>query len=741
MPTLTVVTHVAATGSDLHSRITDLTIVNVKGVDHLFSSTRLDGLVQQWRLAGGNLTAGDSQSFVGPDLAGSVSGIVTLSFNGDTQLLTGGGTGGALQLLDINAGGDLGSATALTGLAAQFGGFQHASTLTLTDGSLVAFGALAGAPGLAFLTFDPNGNLQGSAIAYDAGTSQIAATAVATVGTARFILTTSAGQNTLTSRAINDAGVAGAATTIGADDSLWISAPTALATATVGGATYVVLAAAGSNSLTVIEIAQDGSMIVRDHILDARDTRFGGAAAVDIVEAGGKTYVIAGGGDDGISVFVLLEGGLLVHRDQIEDTVDISLDNISDIVARVRGDELDIYVASSSEPGVTQLRFDTGLPGVVLTAAMGGGLLSGSAGADVLQGHNGNDIIDASDGDDILRDGDGSDTLTGGTGADLFILSADGVTDTIADFTPGEDSIDLSLWPMLRDISQLYISLRPDGMLITYGDEQLIVQSADGNPIDYRNLSTADLIGASRLPSSITPGYPGPATPPPNTGAGPDDPPADQGGANSMLTALQLIAEANLDALRDSLGDTTVQPAPDGMVISGTDQADTLTGADGFDLILAGGGDDIASGLAGNDTIFGNGGRDELSGGDGADTLFGGSGNDILTGGNGHDYLNGGTGDDVLSGGAGDDLLWGRMGVDTFVFDGGTDVIGDFEQGVDHLTLDAGLWTGLTSAADVLLYYGSFADGRMSIDLGDGNILHIDGITDPVALADDISLF
>jgi Ca2+-binding RTX toxin-like protein len=739
MPSLTLVTHAAAAGSDQHSRITDLTIVNVEGVDHLFSSTRFDGLIQQWSLAGGGLTTGDSQSFAGPDLAGSVSGIATLSFDGGTQLLTGGGTDGALQLLDINAGGDLGTVTELTGLAADFDGFQHASTLTLADDSLIAFGALAGATGLASLTFDANGNLQNSTITHDAGSSQIAATAIATVGTARFILSTSAGQNTLTSRAIDDTGVAGPETTIGADDSLWISAPTALVTAEVGETTYAVLAAAGSNSLTVVEVTEDGSMIVRDHILDARDTRYGGATSLDIVEAGGKTYVIAGGADDGISVFVLLEGGLLVHRAQIEDTVDVSLDNISDIVARERGNGLDIFVASSSEPGVTQIRFETGLPGVVLTAALGGGLLSGSAGADVLQGHNGNDIINSSDGDDILRDGDGSDTLTGGTGADLFILSADGVTDTITDFTPGEDSIDLSLWPMLRDISQLYISLRPDGMLITYGDEQLIVQSADGNPIDYRDLSTADLIGASRLPSSITPGYPGPATPPHDTD--PDDPPADQGGANSMLTTLQLIAEANLDALRERLGDGPVQPAPDGMVINGTDQADTLTGADGFDLILAGHGDDTASGLAGNDTLFGNGGHDELSGGNGADTLFGGSGNDTLTGGNGHDYLNGGTGDDILSGGAGDDLLWGRAGADTFVFDGGTDVIGDFEQGIDHLTLDAALWTGLTSAADVLLYYGSFADGRMSIDLGDGNILHIDGITDPITLADDISLF
>lgn len=44
--------------------------------------------------------------------------------------------------------------------------------------------------------------------------------------------------------------------------------------------------------------------------------------ALEIIESGGRTYVIAGGADDGVSVLMLLEGGLLVHRDSIEDTVD-----------------------------------------------------------------------------------------------------------------------------------------------------------------------------------------------------------------------------------------------------------------------------------------------------------------------------------------------------------------------------------------------------------------------------------
>ena len=61
---------------------------------------------------------------------------------------------------------------------------------------------------------------------------------------------------------------------------------------------------------------------------------------------------------------------------------------------------------------------------------------------------------------------------------------------------------------MLRDISQLTMRLRADGMTITYGNETLIVQSADGGPIDYRSLQTSDVIGGSRLSTIIVPDTP-----------------------------------------------------------------------------------------------------------------------------------------------------------------------------------------------------------------------------------------
>jgi Ca2+-binding RTX toxin-like protein len=431
-------------------------------------------------------------------------------------------------------------------------------------------------------------------------------------------------------------------------------------------------------------------------------------------------YVIAGGADDGISVLMLLEGGLLVHRDRIEDTVDITLDNVSAIAAKSGATGLDIFVASSSEAGITRLLFDTGTAGITQTASAEGSAVTGTAGNDVLQGQNGADILIGGAGDDILRDGAGTDILSGGAGADVFILTSDGVTDTITDFTLGQDKLDLSLWPMLRDISQLFISITPDGMRITYGNETVIVQSADGQPIDYRSLSNADLIGGSRLPVDLVAGYAGPLTPA-KTG-GQAIPQADaQGDLHDPLSGLQRISADNFNSLGGKLGGQVA--SGDGVVVNGNGMAETLVGTDRDDIIYAGGGNDGLSGGGGNDLLFGRDGNDILAGGSGADTLIGGAGNDTLIGGIGHDLLTGGE------------------GADNFIFNAGHDVITDFALGVDQITLDTRLWTGLTSSDDLLFIYGAITERGALITFDTGDTLTIAGVTDLAALADDIILF
>lgn len=156
--------------------------------------------------------------------------------------------------------------------------------------------------------------------------------------------------------------------------------------------------------------------------------------------------------------------------------------------------------------------------------------------------------------------------------------------------------------------------------------------------------------------------------------------------------------------------------------IYGFGGADILNGFGGNDTIYAGSGNDTVNGGVGDDDLFGESGNDTMDGGDGEDEMLGGSGNDVMDGGEGSDRLNGGSGNDIMTGGedgygGGDDGYGttssavaiiaedgcgGCIG-DEFVFTPGcgSDIITDFEVGIDELVLEDGLKIRTISERDV----------------------------------------
>ncbi|QXI37165.1 retention module-containing protein [Pseudomonas xantholysinigenes] len=71
--------------------------------------------------------------------------------------------------------------------------------------------------------------------------------------------------------------------------------------------------------------------------------------------------------------------------------------------------------------------------------------LIGNDGDNLLNGGAGNDVLRGGAGNDILIGGRGDDTLTGGSGNDVFVWQkGDTGHDTVTDFTPGSDRLDLS---------------------------------------------------------------------------------------------------------------------------------------------------------------------------------------------------------------------------------------------------------------------------------------------------------
>ena len=70
--------------------------------------------------------------------------------------------------------------------------------------------------------------------------------------------------------------------------------------------------------------------------------------------------------------------------------------------------------------------------------------LTGGRGNDWLVGDHGEDFLIGGSGQDVLDGGTQSDSLEGGGGADVFVLTANGGSDLVADFEPGVDVIGLA---------------------------------------------------------------------------------------------------------------------------------------------------------------------------------------------------------------------------------------------------------------------------------------------------------
>ena len=210
--------------------------------------------------------------------------------------------------------------------------------------------------------------------------------------------------------------------------------------------------------------------------------------------------------------------------------------------------------------------------------------LDGGAGDDILAGGQGKDTLVGGEGDDILSGGRGDDTLTGGAGADTFAQSfGETGVDTITDFNPSEDTINLKGFGGIENVSRLSVTEVDGGTVISAGE------------------------GTTLLLEGVTP---------------------DQLGVGNVTIDGEALSPGTSGSdLSSVIGDLTG--------VSDEAPADvTLIGGGGRDTLEGGAGDDVLKGGRGDDTLEGGAGDDILRGGAGDDTFvqnFSQPGADIIT--------------------------------------------------------------------------------------------------------------
>lgn len=302
--------------------------------------------------------------------------------------------------------------------------------------------------------------------------------------------------------------------------------------------------------------------------------------------------------------------------------------------------------------------------GIRLDGSGGNDSLSGHSGDDTLIGGGGDDVLYGNEGNDIFDGGSGKNSLFGGDGDDIF-RTDNGIEEIWGG--SGFDTVD-------------YASARYSVQV------DLLNSSQNGGVARGDVFHDVESVVGTRYSDTIF-------------------------GSNGEDV---LIGNTNVDHLYGRVGDDELYGGIGDDVLFGGEGADFLDGGSGRDRVQY---SDSSAGVTVNlsnpnqntgdafgdvfvsiedvagseheDTIFGDAGSNQIFGRAGADQLFGSQGND---------YLNGGGGRDVLNGGAGDDTLRGGDSADVFVFNGGHDVIEDFDIKGDSVVLELSRTSNLGQA-------------------------------------------
>ncbi len=325
----------------------------------------------------------------------------------------------------------------------------------------------------------------------------------------------------------------------GAQQGLWVHAPTALEVIDAHGAQWAVVGAAGSHSLTVLRVDPVQGLQVTDHLMDNGATRFADVQAVATAVAGDHAFVVAGGGDHGLTLFALLPDGRLVWLQTIADGPETGLRNVTALEAAVVGDQLVVMAGSQADAGLTSFTLPLSRLGDVIEGdADSTATLRGGARDDILVAHAPGTRLEGGAGNDILVAPPGETVMTGGAGADTFVLHALTTEARITDFQRGADRLDLSAWPMLRSPDQLSVAATSSGASVSYREATLQITAADGAPLGRDDLFGHAVQTPDRIQvlsdSAVLPVDPpapppeAPAPPPPSPPPPPPPPPDDQ---------------------------------------------------------------------------------------------------------------------------------------------------------------------------------------------------------------------
>jgi len=409
-----------------------VTTAEVGGVTYLFAAGVTDGGVSVFAVgADGALTNVDNVADDATlELSGAIS-VTTAEVGGTTYLVVASTGDDGLSVFSVGAGGVLTNVDNVADDATLNLDGVRSVTTAVVGGTTYLFAAGALDDGVSVFTLGADGSLTNvDNVADDATLRLDGASSVATaeVGGTTYLFVGGFSDSGVSVFAVGNDGALTNVDNLGDDATLNLSGVSGVTTAVVGGTTYLFAAGENDHGVSVFAVDNDGALTNVANVTDDATLELLGARSVTTAVVGGTTYlfVMSSNFDSGVSVFAVGADGALANVANIADDAALQLSSPTSAATAVVGGNTYLFVSGSlPDSGVSVFEV---VSDDTLVGTSGADTLDGDAGNDLIVGLGGDDVLNGGNDADTLLGGDGNDTLTGGTGDDE--LYGDAGTDT-----------------------------------------------------------------------------------------------------------------------------------------------------------------------------------------------------------------------------------------------------------------------------------------------------------------------
>ena len=129
---------------------------------------------------------------------------------------------------------------------------------------------------------------------------------------------------------------------------------TGTTTAVVGGTTYMFVAGQGDDGVSVFSVAANGTLTNAFNVTDAGALELDGAIRLATAQIGGTTYLfVTGHQDDGVSVFSVAANGALTNVANVTDDGTVNLNDPVGVATALSGGNPYLFVAGETDSGIS----------------------------------------------------------------------------------------------------------------------------------------------------------------------------------------------------------------------------------------------------------------------------------------------------------------------------------------------------------------------------------------------------